>query len=67
MKLQNQVLPIPFEPIKKEVESELGNPINEVFLEFNEEPLACASIAQVHKPNYMMELLLQLKYKNPIL
>ena len=32
MKLQDQVLPIPFEPIKKEVETELGSPINQVFL-----------------------------------
>ncbi len=65
MKLQDQVLPIPFEPIKKEVESELGNPINEVFLEFNEEPLACASIAQVHQAKLKDGTIVAVKVQKP--
>ncbi len=65
MKLQDQVLPIPFEPIKKEVESELGNPINEVFLEFNEEPLACASIAQVHQAKLHDGTIVAVKVQKP--
>ena len=48
-KLQDRVPPFPFEQAKVIIERELGRPISEVFSEFNEKPLASASIGQVHK------------------
>lgn len=47
-KLQDNNPPIPFEEIKVHLENELGKPITEVYSEFDEEPLATASIGQVH-------------------
>ena len=46
--LQDQVKPITLEEVRQVIEEELERPIEEVFLEFSSEPLACASIAQVH-------------------
>lgn len=47
-KLQDAVPSLPFPRIKAVIESELGKPLEELFSEFSEEPLASASIAQVH-------------------
>ena len=47
--LQDQVRPVPFGTLRKEVEAELGATIEETFDGFNESPLASASIAQVHR------------------
>lgn len=46
--LQDQLPPFPVSVAKAEVEKELGQPINTLFSEFSE-PVAAASIAQVHK------------------
>ncbi|MFH1590743.1 MAG: AarF/ABC1/UbiB kinase family protein [archaeon] len=48
-KLQDEVAPIPFSSIKKAIEEEIGKPIQEVFKSVEPEPVASASIAQVHK------------------
>jgi ubiquinone biosynthesis protein len=48
-KLQDSVPPFSREEAKKLVEDELGKPVKEIFREFNEKPVASASIAQVHK------------------
>jgi ubiquinone biosynthesis protein len=47
-KLQDAAPPLPFEVVKRTVESELDRPLSEVFAEFVEVPLAAASIGQVH-------------------
>jgi len=47
-RLRDQVPPEPFAEIRRLVERELGRPLDAVFAEFAEEPLAAASIAQVH-------------------
>jgi len=47
-KLQDDVPPEPFETIKPMIESELGATLEEIYSEFDEEPLASASIGQVH-------------------
>lgn len=48
-KLQDRVSPLPFTVIKHTVERELHAPITELFQTFSEEPLASASIGQVHE------------------
>jgi predicted unusual protein kinase regulating ubiquinone biosynthesis (AarF/ABC1/UbiB family) len=44
----DRVRPVPYSVIKRTIEDSLGRPMTEIFSEFNEEPLASASIAQVH-------------------
>lgn len=48
-KLQRQAPAMPFSDIKKQVEKELGKPLNQIFKHFEEQPFAAASIGQVHK------------------
>ncbi len=48
-KLQRQAPAMPFADIKKQVEKELGKPLNQIFKHFEEQPFAAASIGQVHK------------------
>jgi ubiquinone biosynthesis protein len=47
--LQDDARPEPFERIRRVVEAELGLTIEQVFTEFDEEPIAAASIGQVHR------------------
>jgi ubiquinone biosynthesis protein len=48
-KLHSEVTPFPTEEARKIVEAELGRPIDEVFEDFPDEPVAAASIAQVYE------------------
>jgi len=48
-KLQDNVPPVPFEDIKKVIETSLGEPLEKVFVSFDDKPLATASIGQVHR------------------
>jgi ubiquinone biosynthesis protein len=47
--LQDQVPPRPYQEIATRVAEELGRPIDDVFARFCEEPLASASLGQVHE------------------
>lgn len=47
--LQTQAAPIPFEDVEKVLREELGADPDTVFKELDREPLAAASVAQVHR------------------
>lgn len=48
-KLQDQAPPVPFEDLLPQIEEDIGGSIAEIFSEVDRQPLATASIAQVHK------------------
>jgi ubiquinone biosynthesis protein len=47
--LQDDVPPMSFAQVQATIREELGGDIEELFAEFSPQPLACASIAQVHR------------------
>ncbi|SFE34925.1 ABC1 kinase family protein [Alteribacillus iranensis] len=47
-KLQDDVSSFPFEQVKQIIESDLGYSLEDIFADFQEVPLAAASIGQVH-------------------
>ncbi len=48
-RLQKEAPPMPFEVIRQQIESELGQPVEELFDQLQETPYAAASIGQVHR------------------
>ena len=51
-KLQDAAPPIPYETVKEIIESELDDDMENIFAEFDEEPIGSASIGQVHKAKF---------------
>jgi ubiquinone biosynthesis protein len=47
--LQDDVTPFPFAEVERVVQEELELPLEKLFLEFDETPMAAASIGQVHR------------------
>lgn len=64
-KLQDDVPPNSFESIKNKIETELNRPLNDIFLEFHEAPIASASIAQVHQAKLKDGTLVAVKVQRP--
>ncbi|MDH4139553.1 MAG: AarF/UbiB family protein [Coriobacteriia bacterium] len=48
-KLQDSVPPVPVEAVRRVIRADLGREPEEIFASFEDEPLASASIAQVHR------------------
>ncbi|MEX2245371.1 MAG: AarF/UbiB family protein [Dehalococcoidia bacterium] len=48
-RLHDEVPPEPFDAIRGQIEREFGCPLEDVFTEFDREPVASASLAQVHR------------------
>src|SRR5690606_38557125 len=47
--LQQDAKPVSFKAIRKVIEEDLGEKIDDAFAEFEREPIAAASIGQVHR------------------
>lgn len=47
-RMQEDVAPFPFDVVRSQVEADLGVRLNKAFATFDEQPLGCASLAQVH-------------------
>ena len=48
-KLQDKVSGFPFSEVRKQIETSMEIPLEEAFSEFSQEPVAAASISQVHR------------------
>jgi aarF domain-containing kinase len=46
--LQDKCEPTPFEDIEQLFMTDIGRPMNELFVDFDPEPVGVASLAQVH-------------------
>src|SRR3954452_15108037 len=47
--LQDDVRPVPYADVERTISEDLGQPVERLFTEFDETPLAAASIGQVHR------------------
>lgn len=64
-KMLDKVPTFPGKQAKKIVEQELKKPINELFLSFDENPIAAASLAQVHKAILFNKKAVAIKVQRP--
>jgi len=63
--LQDDVRPFPFTDVERVIEEELDLPVRRLFLEFDEQPLAAASIGQVHRAVLPNGRLVAVKVQRP--
>ncbi|MCD6534949.1 MAG: ubiquinone biosynthesis protein UbiB [Deltaproteobacteria bacterium] len=64
-KLQDKVPGFPFSEVRKQIESSMGIPLEEAFSEFSQEPVAAASISQVHCARLFDGTLVAVKVQRP--
>ena len=63
--LQDDLPPIPYEEVEEIVEHEIGTRISKAFNSFDEEPVASASIGQVHKAELRSGKTVAVKVQRP--
>ena len=49
LRLQDALPPVPFDTIRKQIETSFGRPLEAIYARFDEAPVGAASIAQVHR------------------
>lgn len=64
-RLQDKITPVSYSVIEQQVATELGKPIAELYLEFDPEPIAAASIGQVHYARLLDGTEVVVKVKRP--
>ena len=64
-KLQAQAEPVDFEALRRQIEEDLGAPLEDVFAEVDTTPLAAASVAQVHRATLKDGTKVVLKVQRP--
>lgn len=64
-KLLDEVPPVPFAELLPQLEEDIGGAIDEIFLEVDSQPLAAASLAQVHKAVLKNGAAVVLKIRRP--
>lgn len=63
--LHSQVPPVPFEQLRPDLERIWGDSVDNVFAEFDREPFAAASIAQVHRARLLDGTAVVVKIRRP--
>ncbi|MBU0615019.1 MAG: AarF/ABC1/UbiB kinase family protein [Nanoarchaeota archaeon] len=64
-KLQDHVPAVPYQDIRQVIEEELGKPIEKLFASFDRNPIASASVAQVHKAKLHNGEIVAVKVQRP--
>ncbi len=64
-KLQDSVQPFPFSEVKTLIETEFNDALGNIFKEFDEAPVAAASISQVHRARLISEKQVAVKVQRP--
>lgn len=64
-KLQDAVKPFPFSQVKSILEAEYKKPLKNIFKEFEEKPVASASVGQVHRARLKSGELVAIKIQRP--
>ncbi len=64
-KLQDKVPPFSFLEVKEILKREFGSPIDKLFIEFDERPIASASLSQVHKAKLPNGEIVAIKVQRP--
>jgi len=64
-KLQDDVSPVPIEDVERVIREELGLTIEQAFVDFEETPVAAASIGQVHRATLPNDIQVVVKVQRP--